>query len=214
MAASVRYAGIVRTDSAQRLSLLLSLLAAFFLFGEQAGVFKLLGLALGLLAMIGILARPGDKQAAESEATENSRALPALLTVWIGCAVVDIMLKQIARSGTPFAASLEISFALAFIGMAIWQAFRVWRGAARMTWHSFAAGLLLGLLNFGNIVFYVAAHQALPDRPAVVFASMNIGVVALAALVGVIGFSERLSWLNRGAIVLAICAIILIAMAT
>jgi uncharacterized membrane protein len=34
LAASVRRAGIVRTDIAQRLSLLLSLLAAFFVFGE------------------------------------------------------------------------------------------------------------------------------------------------------------------------------------
>jgi len=42
---------------------------------------------------------------------------------------------------------------------------------------------------------------------------MNIGVVVLGTLVGVIGFGEKLSWLNRAAIGLAIISIGLIAMA-
>jgi drug/metabolite transporter (DMT)-like permease len=206
LAACVRRAGIVRTDIAQRLSLLLSLLAAFTLFGQQASAAKLLGLLLGLLAVVGILSRPGDRQ------TEKiGGALPVLLTVWVGFAAVDVMLKQIAAAGTPFAASLQVSFALAFIGMAVWQIYRAWRGAVRLTGRNLVAGLLLGLLNFGNIMFYVSAHRALPSQPAVVFASMNIGVVVLAALVGTAGFGERLSWINRGAIVLAVCAIALIA---
>jgi len=208
LAASVRRAGIVRTDIAQRLSLLLSLLAAFLLFGEQAGTGKRIGLALGLLAVLGIVSRPGGERT-----QEGGNALPLLLTVWIGFAAVDVMLKFIAAAGTPFAASLQVSFVLAFIGMAAWQALRAWRGAARLSWRNFAAGLLLGLLNFGNIIFYVSAHRALSSQPAVVFASMNISVVVLAALAGAIGFGERLSWVNRGAIVLAIGAIALIALA-
>ncbi|MDR2991574.1 MAG: EamA family transporter [Burkholderiaceae bacterium] len=204
LAASVRRAGIVRTDMAQRLSLLLSLFAAFWLFGEQAGAVKLLGLALGLLAVLGILSRP-------ERAEKRGNTLPILLTVWIGFAAVDVMLKQIAAAGTPFAASLQVSFTLAFIGMMAWQVYRAWRGAVPLTWRSLVAGLLLGAINFDNIIFYVSAHRALPSQPAVVFASMNIGVVALAALVGAIGFGERLSWINRSAIVLAICAIALIA---
>jgi drug/metabolite transporter (DMT)-like permease len=207
LAASVRRAGIVRTDIAQRLSLLLSLLAAFFLFREQASAFKLAGLALGLLAVVGILSRPDRGQTEKSNAT-----LLVLLVVWVGFAAVDVMLKQIAAAGTPFAASLQVSFGLAFIGMAVWQMLRAWRSTARLTGRSLAGGLLLGLLNFGNIIFYVQAHRALPSQPAVVFASMNIGVVVLAALAGAIGFGERLSWINRSAIVLAICAIAMVAL--
>jgi len=206
LAASVRRAGIVRTDIAQRLSLLLSVLAAFFWFGEQANAMKFAGLALGLLAVLGILSRPSH-----GRTETNGGTLPVLLVVWVGFAAVDVMLKLIAAAGTPFAASLQISFTLAFIGMAVWQIFRIWRGAVRLTWRGLMTGLLLGLFNFGNIIFYVAAHRALPHQPAVVFASMNIGVVALAALVGAIGFGERLSWINRSAIALAICAIVLIA---
>ena len=74
-----------------------------------------------------------------------------------------------------------------------------------------SAALLLGLANFGNILFYLRGHQALPQHPALVFASMNIGVVALGALVGLLVFRERLSRLNLAGVALALLAIGLIA---
>ena len=210
LAASVRAAGIVRTDIAQRLSLLLSLLAAFLWFGESTNGLKLAGLGLGLLSVVAILARP---QAAASHAgTAQATAWPLLLTVWVGFALVDVMLKQIAVAGTPFAASLQVSFVLAFVGMLGVQGWRQARGRSRLSWRNAGAGLLLGLLNFGNIVFYVHAHRALPENPALVFAAMNIGVVVLGTLVGVLAFREKLGRMNWLGIGLAVPAIVLIAL--
>ncbi len=207
LAAAVRQAGIVRTDIAQRLSLLLSLIAAFTLFGEALGALKLAGLALGLVAVLAILMRP------ETRATPARGATWLLLAVWMGFALVDVVLKAIARAGTPFAASLLAVFALAFLGMLSIQLWRHAKGRSRLGLRNAVAGLLLGALNFGNIVCYVRAHRALPDNPAVVFASMNIGVVVLGTLVGVLAFGERTSRWNRLGIVLAILAIALIAFA-
>lgn len=210
LAASVRAAGIARTDIAQRLSLLLSLLAAFLWFGEVASGAKLAGLGLGLVAVLAILKRPVP--AAPDDAS-GSGAWPLLLTVWAGFALVDVMLKQIAAAGTPFAASLQVTFVLAFIGMLAMQAWRRFRGRTSLTLRSLWVGLLLGVVNFGNIVFYVHAHRALPDSPAVVFAAMNIGVVVLGTLVGVFGFRERLGRLNWLGVGLAVLAIVMIARA-
>ncbi|MGY0798686.1 EamA family transporter [Lysobacter sp. A286] len=207
LASAVRQAGIVRTDVAQRLSLLLSLVAAFTVFGEHAGGIKLVGLALGLIAVAGIVVRPSNGVASSAKAW-----LP-LLTVWVGFALVDVLLKLIAQSGTSSMASLQVAFALAFVLMLGWQIARHLRGTARFSVVNLGAGLLLGLLNLGNIVFYVHAHQALPDSPAVVFAAMNIGVVVLGTLVGVAVFGEKTSRWNRAAIVLAIVAIAMIAYA-
>ncbi len=207
LAACVRQAGIVRTDVAQRLSLLLSLGAAFLLFGEQAGAMKLAGLALGLCAVAGILARPDPR------AAPDRRGWLLLLAVWAGFAVVDVMLKRLAMAGTPASAALMVAFVLAFLGMLAWQGWRRVRHGVRPGLRHIGAGLLLGLLNFGNIVFYVRAHQALPDSPAVVFATMNIGVVLLGTAVGVLAFGEKTSLLNRAAIVLAVAAIALVALA-
>ncbi|QSX76131.1 EamA family transporter [Lysobacter arenosi] len=209
LAASVRTAGIVRTDVAQRLSLLLSLLAAFTLFGETADTTRMAGLALGLLAVAGIVIRPRGDDTAVPGAT----GMGLLLVVWVGFAVVDVMLKRIALAGTPSLAALQVAFAIAFVLMLGWQAVRLWRGQTQLSLRNFGAGLLLGLLNFGNIVFYVRAHQAFPDNPSVVFAAMNIGVVVLGTLVGVFAFGEKTSRWNRAAIVLAVIAIAVIATA-
>jgi len=207
LSASVRAAGIVRTDVAQRLSLVVSLLAAFVWFGERAGGLKLAGLALGLLAIAGIVARP--RGAAPGSAGAGRWLLP--LTVLLGYAAVDILLKHISAAGTPFAASLQAAFCLALAVMAIGLGVRLWRRRQWPARSAMAFGLVLGATNFGNILFYVKAHRALPDNPAVVFSMMNLGVVVLGTLVGVYGFGEKLSGLNKGAIALAIAAIALIA---
>lgn len=208
MAASVRVAGIVRTDVAQRLSLVLSLIAAFVLFGETADAWKIGGLALGLLAIVCIVVR--NEPASPGTAGPARWLLP--LVVLLGYASVDILLKHIAAAGTPFAASLLFAFIGAFIVMALLQGWQQLRQRRAPTWTALPAGLLLGATNFGNILFYVRAHQALPDNPAVVFSMMNIGVVVLGTLVGVWGFGERLGRLNKLAIPLAIVAIALIAL--
>ncbi|MBD9479165.1 EamA family transporter [Pseudoxanthomonas sp. PXM02] len=208
LSASVRAAGIVRTDIAQRMSLVLSLLAAFLWFGEQANAQRLTGLALGLLAIVLLVLRPRDASA-KAERGWTGWALPLL--VLIGYASVDVLLKHIAAAGTPFAASLQVAFVAAFVVMMGVQLVRHARGGPALTLPALGTGLLLGALNFCNILFYVKAHRALPDNPAVVFSTMNIGVVLLGTLAGTLLFRERLSRMNMLAIPLAIMAISLIA---
>ncbi|MHC6216817.1 EamA family transporter [Stenotrophomonas acidaminiphila] len=205
LARAVREAGIVRSDVAQRLSLLLSLGAAFVLFGEHANGWKLAGLGLGLLAIVGVSARSGGRGAGTASSWRW------LLAVWAGFALIDILLKQVALAGTPATAALLASFAIAFALMPAWQLLRHYRGRQRLQARNLGFGLLLGAINFGNILFYVRAHQALPHSPATIFAGMNIGVVCLGALVGVLVFGEKTSAWNRVGLGLAVVAIALIA---
>jgi drug/metabolite transporter (DMT)-like permease len=211
LARAVAVAGIARSDVAQRLSLLLSLAAAFVLFGETANAWKLTGLGLGLLAILGIASRPRPQA---GQGTHGRRAWPWLLAVWLGFALVDVLLKHIAQAGTPSLTSLSVCFALAFVLMLAWQGIGHVLGHTRFSSRNLVAGLLLGSLNFANILCYVKAHQALPHSPAVVFATMNIGVVALGAAVGMLGFGERISAFNRLGLLLALVAIALIARGT
>jgi drug/metabolite transporter (DMT)-like permease len=204
LAASVRRAGIVRTDIAQRLSLLLSLIAAFTFFGQRVGGGQLAGLALGLLAIPCLLARP------RGDAAPDAVHWRLPLIVLVGWATTDVLFKRIAADGAPLSVSLLATFVIAFVPMLAWQLWRHVRGTARLQARSFVGGLVLGALNFSNIGLYLAAHRALPDAPATVFATMNIGVVVVGTLVGALGFRERLGWLNLLAIPLAMLAIVLI----
>lgn len=204
LAAAVRHAGIVRSDAAQRLSLLLSLLAAFVLFGEALSALKLGGIALGLLALACMVWRGGT---ADTGTGAGAAAWLYPLLVFAGFGSIDILFKRVALAGVPLGVSLQAMFALALLVAFALQLWRRVRGTTRFTARSALAGLLLGAANFGNILFYLRAHRALPDHPALVFASMNIGVVALGALVGLLAFRERLSRLNLAGVALAAVAI-------
>ncbi|HEV2540742.1 MAG TPA: EamA/RhaT family transporter [Frateuria sp.] len=208
LAGSVRHAGIVRSEVAQRLSLMLSLLAAFVLFGEPLSAAKAWGVAAGLAALAGLVWRPARGGA--DTAADAARWLFPLL-VFLGFGVIDVLFKRVAQAGVPLGAALLAMFALALLVSLLLQGWRLARTNVRLGRRSVAAGLLLGLLNFGNILFYLRAHQALPGRPALVFAGMNLGVVAFGALAGLVLFRERLSRLNLAGLALAVAAIALLA---
>lgn len=203
LAASVRHAGIVRSDAAQRLSLLIPLLAAFTLFGEALAPLKLAGCALGLLALAGLVWRDGPTAGGNRAARWGWP-----LAVFIGFGVIDVLFKRVAAGGLPLGSALLAVFALALLVAFAWQLAR----RARFTLRSALGGLLLGTVNFANILFYLRAHRALPDSPSLVFASMNLGVVALGAVAGVALFRERLGRINAAGLLLALAAIALLAL--
>ncbi|MDN5923567.1 MAG: EamA/RhaT family transporter [Xanthomonadales bacterium] len=209
LAVSVRKLGVARTDAAQRLSLLLPLLAAFTLFGEAFNWAKGFGVGVGLLAIVCLLWRPGAGQSA----TSSGRGAGLwLLAVFVGMGVIDILFKRVAQlhvlsSGTALLLIFTLAFVIALLGMIVlW-----WRGSARPAWRQLGGGVLLGLFNFGNIWFYIRAHRALPSDPALVFSAMNIGVIALSAVIGLWLFRERLGALNKLGLVLAVVAVVLLA---
>jgi drug/metabolite transporter (DMT)-like permease len=202
MAGAVRHAGIVLSDAAQRLSLFIPLIAAFLLFGEQMAANKLTGIAMALAALLCLLARPGAK----GDSGDIGKTIALLLCVWVGYGTIDVLFKQMAKSGAVFSSSLFVSFVLAGILMFLYLILQ------RTAWsrRNVVAGVALGLLNFGNIYFYIRAHQVFPENPTLVFSAMNIGVISAGALVGAGFFKERLSWVNGLGIVLAIAAIVVL----
>jgi len=202
MAAAVRHAGIVLSDAAQRLSLFIPLMAAFVLFGEALSGSKLLGIALALTALVCLLIKPRKPDGPH----ETGRTAALLLCVWLGYGTIDILFKQLAKSGAIFSNSLFVAFALAGILIFLYLFIQ------RTQWmrRNLVAGLILGLLNFGNIYFYIRAHQVFPENPTLVFSAMNIGVISLGTLVGAGFFKEKLSWLNALGIGLAIGAILVL----
>lgn len=205
---SVRHAGIVRSDAAQRLSLIVSLLAAFLLFGQPFTPMLAIGIAIGLLALVALVWRGSG-----APRREGAIAWLLPLAVFAGFGAIDVLLKRVSAAGVPLGASLLAMFAMSFVVALGLATVRRLKSVASFSTRNLAAGVLLGLLNFGNILFYLRAHQALPHDPALVFAGMNLGVVALGALVGAFVFGERLSRTNLLGLLLAWVAIGLMTLA-
>ncbi|MGP5302817.1 EamA/RhaT family transporter [Psychrobacter celer] len=194
--------GMVATDAAQRLSLIIPIIAAFLLFGEVLTGTRVLGLVLGFLALGALVYRPKHTDGGEhaSMSPPAARTPLWLFGVWAGYGIVDILFKQVAKQGTAFPLTLFVSFGVAGLLLLIYLL------VTRVRWqgNALAAGLLLGALNMGNIYAYVRAHQVLSDSPSIVFTGMNVGVIAVATLIGVAVFKERLGRINVLGLLLAI----------
>ena len=196
---AIESVGMVATDAAQRLSLIIPIVAAFLLFGEMLTGTRVFGLLLGFLALGALIYRPQQGQV-----SKQVKYTPLwLFGVWAGYGIIDILFKQVAKQGSAFPLTLFVTFGLA--GLLLF----VYLLITRVRWQSKAlvAGLLLGALNMGNIYAYVRAHQVLSESPSIVFTGMNVGVIAVATLIGVGVFKEQLNRVNIVGLLLAICCV-------
>ena len=112
LAKSLQYAGIIKTEIAQRLSVVLSLLSAFFIFQEQFNTLKIIGIVLGISAVLSILF---SHQKAEAGQPSSKQAMLYLALVWFGYALIDVLLKYTTGLGVQFAVALNLMFICAFI---------------------------------------------------------------------------------------------------
>ena len=201
---AVRQAGLAKTDIAQRLSLFISLCAAYFIFNENFDRLKYVGIIFGFLAIVLTMYRKGT-----STSTKNSWLY--LLLVFAGFGVIDILFKMVSQlSSVPYTTSLFQIFCISFILSLAYIIYLAIAKKTKIQFINFICGCILGFFNFGNILFYLKAHGAMADNPSTVFAAMNIGVIITGSLVGIFVFKEKLSKLNYTGLLFALIAIILI----
>jgi drug/metabolite transporter (DMT)-like permease len=194
--------GIVKTDAAQRLSLFIPVLAAWFIFKEDFNSYKLIGLLIGFVALLFILRKnTGNDQ--------NKWIYPTV--VLLGFGVIDILFKQVALyTALPYTTSLFVIFDIALAVSLLVVIYYSVIKKVKLELKNILFGGLVGLFNFGNILFYLKAHKAFSENPSTVFAGMNLGVIVLGSLIGLLFFKEKLSKINFIGVFLALIAIIFI----
>jgi len=202
LALSIRYTGIVRTDIAQRLSLFIPVIAAFLIFDEEQSLMKITGISIAFLAIV--FSIPWQK---DTDTKKSFWIYPVL--VFIGMGIIDTLFKQIAKTtAIPFTSSLLIVFIIAFVLSFSYLLYLYFFKKMKFTLINLICGWILGIANFGNILFYLKAHQDLAKQPSLVFSTMNIGVILLGSAVGVFIFREKLNRLNYVGILLALISIL------
>lgn len=202
LAASIKNMGIVKTDAAQRLSLFIPILAAWLLFDEAFNSTKLVAFLIALPALLLILNKKTDNH-------NNNWIYPAVVLVGFGA--IDILFKQIAlATSLPFTTSLFITFGVSLIVIIAVVVYELIAKKATLKRNNLFFGAVVGLFNFGNILFYLKAHQAFAKNPSTVFAAMNMGVIIIGSLVGVLLFKEKLNTKNYIGLAFALIAIVLI----
>lgn len=202
LALSIKYMGIAKTDAAQRLSLFIPILAAWLLFNEGFNTYKVIGVLVGFAALLFILKKPADN-------AENKWIYPA--TVLLGFGIIDILFKKIALyTVVPYTTSLFFVFLIAFAVSILIVIYKFFIAKEKFVLKSIPFGILVGVFNFGNILFYLKAHKAFAENPSTVFAGMNMGVIILGTLIGAFFFKEKLSKINILGLFLALIAVVFI----
>jgi drug/metabolite transporter (DMT)-like permease len=201
---SIQQVGIVKTDVAQRLSLFIPVLSAYFIFEEVFSTLKIIGISIGFSAILLTLIKKSERQ------QQNTNWHYPIL-VLLGFGIIDTLFKKVASTlQIPFTTALFFIFFGALLVVIFVLTFQWTNQNKKIQWKNCIWGIGIGILNFGNIVYYLKAHKALTEQPTTVFASMNMGVIVLGSLAGIILFKERLSKWNYFGIVLAIVAIVFI----
>lgn len=203
---AIKHAGLIKTDIAQRLSLLIPILAAIFIFQEELNTMRYVALAVGLVSVYFIL----NKGNAIKTSTSN-KSTYYLLGTFLGFGVIDICFKKLALySAIPYTQSLFYVFATALILSLVAYTLGTRKNIFKIKKLNLASGIFIGGLNFVNIIFYMKAHQHFSSNPTIVFAGMNFGVIFLGTLLGYTLFNEKLNKKNIIGLALAALAITLL----
>ncbi|MBI1315335.1 hypothetical protein GC167_00535 [bacterium] len=207
MAALTQSGGLALSTIASQMSLLIPVALAPLLYGETLGLWRALGIGVGLVS-IGLMVTPSKRAIpAQNPGTGRSPWVDTLI-IFLGTGLCTALVKY---SRFYFVgAESELLFVGCVFGIA---AFWAWVGVVRAprldraqavqsTW----AGLVLGIPNLGSLVFLVKALGSGLDS-AWVFPMNNLGIVLISSVAGWLIFGQRLgikSLLGIGAALVAV----------
>jgi drug/metabolite transporter (DMT)-like permease len=204
--------GITPTTIANKLSLVIPVGFALWLYGEQITATKALGILIAFPAVY-LSTRTKD------EGTEKpSLLLPFLL--FLGSGLLDTLVNYVARryftTGNAAAdeagrsAFLVHAFCVAGIIGLVVAGIAIIRGRSAFAWKNVAGGILLGIPNYFSIYFLFRLLQSgfLPGSAAIPV--NNIGIVLVATLLAIFFFGEKASAARITGMVLSLIAILLI----
>ncbi len=200
--------GISVSAVATKMSLVIPVTFAFFLYQDTVTAFKVLGILLALLGVL--LATKKDEKVIKEK---KYFILPIIL--FIGSGLLDTFVNYTEKFYLPDpAASLyfipTVFTVSAFAGAGVLGASLIARPSLFSS-KSVFWGIILGFFNYGALFFILQALKLSDLESSVIFSINNIGIVVLSTIAARIFFKEHLSRLNITGISISIIAILLIA---
>jgi multidrug transporter EmrE-like cation transporter len=195
--------GLAVTAVASRMSVLIPVVAGFLLFGDVVSGLKILGILLAMISFYLIFKPDGQPQ------INVSRILMPFL-LFLGIGANDTIMKYIQfhyLDGDETLLLTNVFFISLVIGSIILLFRNIWI-RKQLSYKSVFAGFLLGSFNFAATYFFI--RSMIQYESALLFPAVNVGIVALTALLGLVFFKENLSRLNWIGIFTAIIAIVII----
>ncbi len=204
--------GVTLTTIMQKMSLLLTVPVAIYMYNEEINAWKVFGLIAGLIAIY-LTNKP--KKSELKNAQNLSKWMVLLpLAVWLIAVCIETVLQYVetkilgGMGGLNFVATL---FGIAgTLGLILVIAGLI-SGKLVFSIKNIIAGIVLGVPNFFSIYLIIVAISE-GWEGSKFFPYNNISIIALSAIIAYLFFSEKLSKVNVAGVVLAISAIWMISM--
>lgn len=207
LAKTAQVAGISVATVANKMSVVIPVIAAVLLYKEALPALKIIGIAAALVA-VWLTSKKSDGSAF------NMKLIIWPVVIFIGSGIIDALVNHMQRevpgnSLEPFLLSLAFMSALT-VGI-ITVAYRVVVHKEYLKGRSILGGIILGIPNYFSIYAVTKALDADIMETSALYPVNNMGIVIASAVGALIFFREKLSVINWTGILISIGAIALIA---
>ncbi|WP_276133893.1 hypothetical protein [Polluticoccus soli] len=200
--------GITTTTVANKLSLVIPVIFAPFLYGETLGAIKIAGILVAFPAVY-----------LTTKVEDHGRKTQELLwpiLIFVGSGLLDTMVKYVqafhVKSDAELVSFTIHTFVVAGTAGLITVIVQLLRGKIRLHWKNLLAGIVLGIPNYFSIYCLLHFLKSGIMHSSAAIPVNNIGIVLLSALIAILFFSEKVTKLRVVGLILSILAILLIAL--
>jgi len=203
---STQLLGVATTSIAFKLSFIIPVIVAVLFYGDQLTFFKIAGIAAGIAAVYFIT----YQKEATTEKNKLQKGLAWLpVLIFVGSGITDSCFNYIQRHLTPPGFD-HIVTVMVFLGAFLSGMVMYGRNKELYSLRNIAGGIVLGVPNYGSLYFLLKALQESPFPPSTLFPVNNLGIVCVAAFVGLLFFRESVNRRKIIGFVLAVSSIVLI----
>lgn len=208
MAKTTQLRGVAVATVASKMSLAIPVIFSLFVFQlatSNLDFWNYLGIGLAFVAIL-MVSRPKDRTS-QPELSIKNLGLPLMIFLMGG--VIDTSLNYANHHWiTPEIEPLFpiTIFAFAFISGLIFSLIK----KVPFRTKDILAGIILGIPNYFSIYLQLKALTAFDNNGALLYPSLNIGIIIGSTLAAVLIFREKLSRINQLGVVIAVVVIFLL----
>ncbi len=217
IAISTHHVGVTITQTANKLSLAIPVLASYYLYNEPISLLKWAGIGLALVSVILVSAPASGSPLIDDKCSNNRKPiwiwiLPIIL--FVGSGIIDSLTAYVKTYFLHTTSDSNTYLICGFATAASWGSIRMLyllltqkiSFSIRNVW----AGLILGIPNYFSIYFLIKALQNPNMNTTATIPINNIGILLVVSIVGIMLFKEKLSVRNYLGLALSVLAILLI----
>ncbi len=198
--------GVSVASVATKMSFVIPVLLGVFLYQEELGPLKIVGILLAAAAVY-------LSSVKEQKMDMDKKAIVLPLLVFLGSGLIDAGIKyfqeqQMDVTDYPLFSTV-VFFAAGSTGI-VFILVRASKTPLKFNLRNIIGGILLGIPNYFTIHFLLRALKSETLNSASVFTVNNVAVVLLSTLFGILFFKERLNRRNWSGIFLAVASILLV----